>query len=157
MQKQTFLKKKICAFSHDAHEKEIDKVQGTSKIIFEEIVNLKNLVSSNKEDNENKVKSLTEAIDDERKKNDEHDIGQKELLKKYEEFERMFRKEIKEFNKKIVRLETSKRDLELNINNSQTEIKVCKDKITSQQKVTNEMLDKGKGFEIKVKELETNN
>ena len=59
MQKQTFLKKKICAFSHDAHEKEIDEVQGTSKIIFEEIVNLKNLVSNNKEDNENKVKSLT--------------------------------------------------------------------------------------------------
>ena len=45
----------------------------------------------------------------------------------------------------------------MNIKNSQTEIKVCQDKITSQQKVINEMLDKGKGFEIKVKELETNN
>ena len=42
------MKKNICAFSHDAHENENVEVQGDSKMIFDEIVNLKNLVSHNK-------------------------------------------------------------------------------------------------------------
>ena len=124
-----------------------------------EIETLKHLVSQNKVENEGKVKSLTEAIDIQRKKNKEHDSVQKELIKKNVDLERLVSKEIKELNIKIVKLETSERDLELKVKNNQTEVskenKSCQDKILRQQKVITEMLTKEKAVDAKVKDLES--
>ena len=80
-EKCKFLKKNICAFSHDLNEKENIDIQGDTEIIIK-IANLKRLVSENKVENESKVKSLAEAIDIERKKNQEHDNVKKSCLRR---------------------------------------------------------------------------
>ena len=60
---------------------------------------------------------------------------------------------------KIVKLETSERELELKIKNNQTEvckeIKSCKDKNLCQQKVITEMLTKEEAVDTKLKDLES--
>jgi hypothetical protein len=153
-EKCKFLKKNICEFSHDIHEKEISDIQGEAEMLIE-IHNLKHLVSESKVENESKVKSLVEAIDLERKIIKEHACLQKEMLKKNDDLERVLSKEIKELTIKIVKLETSERDLELKVKNIQTElnreIKSCQAKIVCQQKVITEMLAKEKVLDTKVK------
>ena len=156
-EKCKFLKKNNCAYNHDVHAEENSDVQGEAERIIE-IGNLKHLLSKYKVEIESKVKSLTEAMDVERKKTQEHESTKKELIKKNVDLERLVSKEMKELNLKIVKLETSERDLKLKIKNNQTEvnneIKSCKDKIVCQQKVVTEMLTKEKAVETKVKDLE---
>ena len=101
-EKCKFLLNNICAFSHDAIEKENDGVQEKVRMRVDEISNLKNLLNQNKVENEIKFKSLKEAIEIERKKSDEYDNAKKELQEKNDDLEKMLRKEIKELNVKIV-------------------------------------------------------
>ena len=65
-----FLKLNTCAFNHEALEKVNDEVCGQAKIDSDGIGELKRLVSENKEHFESRIKSLTDAVNNEIKKTD---------------------------------------------------------------------------------------
>ena len=156
-----FFKKKICAFSHNASEKENYKDRGKVEVSNDKIDELKNLVSKNEQEFENKIKILTNSINIERKKNEDSIKVQKELLKKNDDLEIKLKKEVKELNLKLGKLEKSKQDLEFKLENKQSilsdgikkQLKSCQEKITDQKKILKEMLAKEKDYEAEVKDI----
>ena len=113
-----FFKKKICAFSHNASEN--DKDQEQVEVSNDKLDELKNLVSKNELEFENKIKILSNSINIERKKHEDSIKVQKELLKKNDDLEIKLKKEVKELNLKLGKLKKSKQDLEFKLENKQS-------------------------------------
>ena len=106
---------KNCAFSQEALETGNGEVNEHAKTISDESSELKNLVNKNKEELESKIKGLTDAIDKERKKTEEHENAFKDALRMKADVERTFKKEIKELHQQMKKLESYHKDLELRV------------------------------------------
>ena len=142
-----FLKLNTCAFNHEALEKVNDEVCGQAKIDSDGIGELKRLVSENKEHFESRITSLTDAVNNERKKTENQENALKDALKINIDLEKIFKNEIKDLNLKITKVECSNKDLKSKVEDRQTKLEELKD-------VVKEMLTKENIFETKLKYLE---
>ena len=153
-EKCKFFKNNNCTFSHNASEKVNDKVEEQAKVSNDKFEEFKDLVSQNKLEFESKVNTFTNSLNIERKKTEENIKVHKELRKKNDDLERIFKKEMKELNLKMGKLENSKKDLESKLDETKNELKSSQEKNASWQKIIKEMLAKEKVHEAKVKDLE---
>ena len=91
-QRCKFLKRNICAFTHETFVIDNDNLKDASKPLYDKIEELEDLINKNKAEYESIVKGLTEKIECERNKFEESVNAQKQLVKKNDELQNLFKK-----------------------------------------------------------------